>query len=78
MIKFTKTHSLHQLVIQNSTDTEKLFKLVNELTGNKDQIPLPEAKSDKDQVEEFVQFLLYKIEKNKRTIWDLTNPQHQQ
>ena len=48
MTKFKKSHSLHQLVKHNSTDTKKLPKLVNALTGNKDQNHLPEAKSDKD------------------------------
>ena len=31
MFKFKKTHSVHQLVKQNSTYTKKVFKLVNEL-----------------------------------------------
>ena len=63
MFKFKKTHSLHQLVKQNPSETKKLFKLVNELTGNKDQNPLPEAKSKKDLAEEFAQFFLNKIGK---------------
>ena len=42
---------------------KKLFKLINELAGNKDQNPLPVAKSDKDLAEEFAQFFLNKIEK---------------
>ena len=52
MLKFKKTPSLHQLAKQNSTDTKMLFKLVNELTGNKDQNPLLEAKCDKELAEE--------------------------
>ena len=63
MLKFKKTHSLHQLVKQNSTDTKKLFKQINELAGNKDENPLPEAKSYKDLVEKIAQFFLSKIEK---------------
>ena len=51
------------MVKPNSTDTKKLFKLINELAGNKEQNPLPEAKSNKDLAEEFVQFFLNKIEK---------------
>ena len=62
MLKFKKAYSLHQLVKQNSSDTKKLFKLINELAGNKDQNLLPEAKSDKDLAEEFAQFFLNKIE----------------
>ena len=62
MLKFKNIRSLHQLVLQNSTDTKKLFKLVNEITGNKDQNPLSEAKSDKDLADEFAQFF-NKIEK---------------
>ena len=58
-----KTCSLYQLVKQNSTDTKELFQLVNELPGNKDQKPVPEAKSDNNLVEEFAQFFLNKIEK---------------
>ena len=68
MLKLKKTHSLHQLVKQNSTDSKKLFKLSNELTGNKDHNPLPVAKLDKDLAEEFAQVFLNKIEKIKRTI----------
>ena len=60
--------SLHQLIKQISTDPKMLFKLINELTGNKDHNSLPEAKSDKDLAEDFAQFFLNKIEKNKRTI----------
>ena len=78
MLKFKKTHSLHQLVKQNSIDTKRLFKLVNELTGIKDQNPLPEARYDKDLAEESTQFFLNKMEKNKGTIGDFTNLQHQQ
>ena len=63
MLKFKKTHSLHQLVKQNCTDTKNIFKLVNELTGNKEQNPLPEAKSDKDLAQEFAQFFLNKTGK---------------
>ena len=43
-----------------------LFKLVNELTGNMDHNPLPEAKSDKNLAEEFAQYFLNKIEKKIR------------
>ena len=73
-----KILSLHHLVKQKSTDTKKLFKLVTVLTGNKDQNPLPEAKSDKGLAEKYAQFFLNNIEKNKRTIWDFTKQQHQQ
>ena len=38
ILKVKKTHSLHQLVNQNSTDTEKLFKQVNELTKTRTKI----------------------------------------
>ena len=62
ILKLKKTHNLHKLAKQNSTDTKKLFKLINKLAGNKDQIPLPEAKSDKDLAEEFAQFFFSKIE----------------
>ena len=62
MLKFTKTHNLHQLVKQNSIHSKKLFKLITELAGNKDQIPLPTAKSDKDLADEFGQFFLHKLE----------------
>ena len=41
---------------------KKLFKLINELAGRKDQNPLPTAKSDKDIAEEFAQFSFNKIE----------------
>ena len=63
MLKLKKTHSLHKVVKQNSTDSKKLFNLINELTGNKDHNPLPTAKLDKDLAEEFAQFFINKIEK---------------
>ena len=63
MFKFKKTHGQHQLVKQNSTDTKMLFKLINELAGNKEQNSLPGAKSDKDLAEGFAQFFLKQIEK---------------
>ena len=72
MLKFKKTHGLHQLVKQNSTDTKKLFKLVNELTGNKNQNPLPQAKSNKEPAEEFAQFFHNKIEKIREQFETLT------
>ena len=62
MLNFKKIHSLHQLVKQNSTDSKNLFKLINDIAGNKDQNPLPASKPDKDLAEEFAQFLLNKIE----------------
>ena len=63
ILKFKKTHSLHQLIKQNSGDSKKLCKLINELTGNKDHNLLQAAKSDKDLAEEFAQFFLNKIAK---------------
>ena len=68
MLKFKRTHSLHQLVKQNSIDTKRLFKLVNKLTRTKDQNPLLEVTSDKDLAEQFAQFFLNHSEKNKRII----------
>ena len=61
MLKFKKTHSLYQLVKQNSTYSKKILKLINELAGNKDQNSLPASKSD--LAEEFAQFFLNKIER---------------
>ena len=39
MLKFKKTHSLHQLTKQNSSDTKMLFKLISELVETRTRIP---------------------------------------
>ena len=43
-------------------DTKQLYKLVNSLTGNKNENPLPQGFRDKDQADEFANFFVEKIE----------------
>ena len=77
MHKFKKTHSLNQLVKQNSNDSKILFKLINKIAGKRDQNPLPAPKSNKDLAGRIFMVLPNKIEKNKRTnlsLHQLTTP----
>ena len=62
ILKFKKTSSLHQLVKQNSIASKNYSNYINELTGKKDQNPLPAAMSDKYLAEQFAWFFPNKIE----------------
>ena len=48
-------------------DTKKLFLLVNKLTGNTAQNPLPPNKTDEELNEDFARFFLSKIEKTRES-----------
>ena len=61
MLKFKKRHSLFTLIEENSKYTKKLYKLVNHLTGQKEENPLPEENDDTKLAEQFREFFLNKI-----------------
>ena len=62
MFKFKKNDCLHRIIKANSNDTQKLFKLVSEITGNSKPNPMPDAPSDKELAENFTQFFKQKID----------------
>ena len=61
MFKFKKRHSLFTLIDENSKDAKKLYKLVNQLTGQKQENPLPKEDDDTKLAELFREFFLNKI-----------------
>ena len=59
--KFKKSHSLFTLITENSKDSKKLYKLINQLTGQKEENPLPVEDDDTKLAEQFGEFFLNKI-----------------
>ena len=57
----SKKHSLFTLIKENSNDTKKLYKLVSQLMGHKEDNPLPEEDDDTKLAEQFGKFFLNKI-----------------
>ena len=49
------------LIMENSNDVKKLYKLVSQLTGQKEDNPLPEEDYDTKLAEQFGEFILNKI-----------------
>ena len=61
MLRFKKQHSLFTLIKENSNDAKKLYKLVSQLTGHKEENPLPEEDDDTKLAEQFGEFFINKI-----------------
>ena len=61
MLKFKKGCSLFTLIKENSKDAKKLYKLVSQLAGQKQENPLPEEDDDSKLAEQFGEFFLGKI-----------------
>ena len=61
MLRFKKRHSLFRLIEENSKYAKKLYKLVSQLTGQKEENPLPEDDNDTKLAEQFGEFFLNKI-----------------
>ena len=61
MLKFKKIHSLFTLIKESSNDPEKLYKLVSQLIGQKEDTPLPEEDDDTKLAEQFSEFSLNEI-----------------
>ena len=60
MLRFKKQHSLFTLIKENSDEARKLYKLISQLTGQKEDNLLPEDDSIKP-AEQFIEFFLSKI-----------------
>ena len=61
MLRFKKRHSLFTLIEEHSKGTKKLYKLVSQLTGQKEENPLSEDDNDTKLAEQFREFFLGKI-----------------
>ena len=62
-IKITekKIKTISKKIEQCGSDTKKLFKLLNHLTGCKPEIPLPARTNDKELADGFTDFFIQKI-----------------
>ena len=60
---YFKQQSISKRVLYCERDTKELFHLINKLTGNTLQNPLPPIKTDEELAEDFAKFFLSKIEK---------------
>ena len=72
MFRFKRRHSLFTLIKQNSNDSKKLYKLVSQLMGQKEDNPLPEEDGDAKLAEQFSAFFLNKTSGNYSTIYHHT------
>ena len=62
MIKFHNRHSIFTTIEANHNTTRQLYKIISGLTGQDNTNPLPEAHSDQEVAEDFIEFFLQKIE----------------
>ena len=58
-----KREKISMKIEECGSSSKRLFLLVNHLTGNKPEIPLPTRRSDRELAEEFASFFLSKIVK---------------
>ena len=61
MLRFKKRHSLLTLTKENSNDATKVYRLVSQLMGQKEDNQLPEEDDDPKLAEQFDEFFLNKI-----------------
>ena len=61
LLHYFKKQSVSKKVLDTKKDTKELFHLVNRLTGNTTQNPVPPNKTGKELAEDFAEFFLSKI-----------------
>ena len=66
-LHYFQKQSISKRVLDCKKDTKELFCLVNKLTGNTTQNPLPPNKTDEELAEDFAKLFLSKIEKIRET-----------
>ena len=62
MMNFHKRHNIFTKIKDNQNNTRHLYKTISSLTGQYNTNPLPEAQSDQELAEHFVEFFLQKVE----------------
>ena len=60
-LKVSKINYYQVLITKNKGNTKELYKIVNVLSGNKKENPLPPGFNDKDQAEEFAKVFTKKL-----------------
>ena len=68
LLKRTKTDKLSDLVTDCGRDANKLYKLVNSITGSNTANPMPPSKSDEVPAEEFADYFMNKIKAIRDTL----------
>ena len=63
MIRRAKTHTLSSQVIEVGKDTQKLFRLIDAMTGKNKSNPLPSSGNAEELADEFTTFFINKIRK---------------
>ena len=72
------SHSLFTLIKENSNDAKKLYKLVSQLMGQKEDNPLPEEDDDSKLAEQFGEFFLNKIINISKLFYDIPKSKTQE
>lgn len=70
MIMAEKKKVIHNKVLECGNDNKKLYSLVNYLTGDLKNNPLPEHSNDKQLADDFVEYFLNKIDTIRESIKD--------
>ena len=60
MLRYRKCDLIHNLVNTNNTDSEKLYKIVTEITGQNKQNQQPESTSEQQVAKDFAAFFSLK------------------
>ena len=67
---YFKQQSMSKRILECKNNAKEFFLLVNKLTGNTAQNPLPPNKTDEELAEDFARFFLSKIEKIRESFTD--------
>ena len=61
MLRYKKCDLIHNLVNTKNTDSQKLSKIITEITNQNKKNPLPKSTSDQQLAKDFVAFFFNKI-----------------
>ena len=63
LLKFRKKQVISGMVIDAGRDTKKLYKIINNITGTKEDNPMPPGDSDMEIAQSFAEYFVEKIDK---------------
>ena len=63
MLEYNKRHHLVKIIKETNNDSKQLFKALDSILGNTNEIQLPTGTTDSHLAEDFADFFLNKIDR---------------